>query len=603
MSDTPQTPEEEDDVPLLPPTPQTHSTRITPVQIQSLSPTTSSAATPLPISAPVAPYVVPTEHPEELPPEVEVESDPFSAVGSVHHEPVPRQNAFVEYWKKAGGGSFMISLAIHAGLLVAAFFVVDTIVHEKKVDFLPGGGSKESSAAGQQLTQQVQTKRRSSMTKSAQIRKIAVSGASATISLPDSTSDTIDMPDLSSSLLGGGAMGSGGFSSSSLGAGGGFGKGQGIGGQAGFISLPPTMKSRCSSAERLQKLKDSGGTPECEKAVSQALEWLKSKQNKDDGSWGTNFKASMTGLVLLCYLGRCETPDSPFYGDNVMNGILYLIELSKKNEHGFFTTKPESNSGAYEHGIATYALGEMYTLARMGSKTLPGMREAFERGVELIIETQHEDGSWDYYTKEVLEKTRTKRSDLSVTGWQYQALKAAKHTNLNIKGLNSAINKAVKYLESTQTKDGGFGNPNREAHYNQYSLTGTAVLGIQTLGRANSSSVKKGLEFSHTLFTKEPPDWSKNANLYCWYYYAQSFFQNGGEEWAHWNATALPQILNNQTNQGNWNQETPDWSIGGTGPAGPDREIYRTALCTLMLEVYYRYLKVGDREANSILAR
>jgi len=362
------------------------------------------------------------------------------------------------------------------------------------------------------------------------------------------------------------------------------------------------MKSRCSSAERLQKLAESGGSPECERAVSQALEWLKSKQN-EDGSWGSTHKGAMTGLALLCYLGRCETPDSPFYGDNVMKGILYLIELSKKNEYGLFTTKPENISGAYEHGIATYALGEMYTLARMGSKSLPGMREAFERGVEIIIEQQNDRGSWQYYTKGITEGVKVASSDLSVTGWQYQALKAAQHTNLKISGLKPAVDKAVDYLEATQTKDGGFGNPDREKHYNQYSLTGVGILGIQTLGKAKSQTVRKGVAFAYDLFNKEPPSWNTNANLYCWYYYAQSFFQNGGEEWAFWNKTALPEILANQTPQGNWKNETFDLSIGSTTPAGSDREIYRTALCTLMLEVYYRYLKVGDRESNSILDR
>ena len=32
---------------------------------------------------------------------------------------------------------------------------------------------------------------------------------------------------------------------------------------------------------------------------------------------------------------------------------------------------------------------------------------------------------------------------------------------------------------------------------------------------------------------------------------------------------------------------------------GAPDEIYRQCLCTLQLEVYYRYLKVGDREESS----
>jgi hypothetical protein len=65
----------------------------------------------------------------------------------------------------------------------------------------------------------------------------------------------------------------------------------------------------------------------------------------------------------------------------------------------------------------------------------------------------------------------------------------------------------------------------------------------------------------------------------------------------------LPQLLANQANDGAWKPETADSNIASTAPAGADREIYRTALCALMLEVYYRYLKVGDRKERSVFER
>ena len=38
----------------------------------------------------------------------------------------------------------------------------------------------------------------------------------------------------------------------------------------------------------------------------------------------------------------------------------------------------------------------MYALARLGSKSLPGMREAFEKGVQIIIKNQLPTGGWGY---------------------------------------------------------------------------------------------------------------------------------------------------------------------------------------------------------------
>lgn len=291
-----------------------------------------------------------------------------------------------------------------------------------------------------------------------------------------------------------------------------------------------------------------------------------------------------------------QTPDSPFYGDNVMKGIMYLIELSKKNPEGIMAQQMKGNSVPYEHGIATYALGEMYSLAKLGNKQLPGMREAFEQGVNTILKYQHEDGSWVYDTQAGNYDPKG-REDLSVTGWQYQALKAAKLSGLKFTNLHTAIDKVVKYLEKKQTKDGGIGTVNREGSYNQWDLTGTGVLGLQTLGHGKSTAIKKGIKFSYDMFQKEPPEW-KTAKLYDLYYYAQAFFQSGGPEWKYWNETVLPLILANQQKDGSWKTNG-----AGAGANSGGLSIYPTCQCILMLEVYYRYLKVGDREESSIFAR
>ncbi|QIF00927.1 prenyltransferase/squalene oxidase repeat-containing protein [Roseimicrobium sp. ORNL1] len=568
---------------------------VPPVQIQSLTPGgSSSSAVPIP-AAPVIPPPTASSA-VQLETAAYEEGAPVYAEGhpefqQPHYAPAPKKNIFVQYWNKVGGGSFLISLLIHAGLLIGAFFIVKEYSTEKKVDFLPGGGNKEGQQASQQLSQKVQNKKRSSLNKSNPMRKVVSMSATSAISLPEVPMESIDMPEMSSLM--GGSMGSGGFGSG--GAGGGFGKGTGIGGNTGFVSLPPSMRSRCSSAERLQKLKESGGTAECERAVSNALEYLKSKQ-KPDGSWGTNSKGAMTGFALLCFLGRCETPESIYYGDNVMKGILFLIEMQKKNPYKMFSQATSGNAPVYEHGIATYALGEMYTLARMGSKSLPGMREAFEDGVKVIIDNQQAGGSWVYDTEKGFYSPS--REDLSVTGWQYQALKAAKLTSLKINGLGPAIDKTVKYIEGKQTKDGGIGNPNREGGYNQWNLTGAGTLGLQTLAHGGKKTeIKKAIGFAHELFKKEPPEFT-TGDMYGWYYYHQCFFQYGGEEWKYWNELVLPQLLKAQQPDGSWK---PNGAAHNPSAGGDN--VYSTALCTLMLEVYYRYLKVGDREQKSMFDR
>ncbi|MFN0078788.1 MAG: prenyltransferase/squalene oxidase repeat-containing protein [Prosthecobacter sp.] len=363
------------------------------------------------------------------------------------------------------------------------------------------------------------------------------------------------------------------------------------------MDLPHLLGARCSTQSRLEKLRQNGGTPECELAVSRSLEWLKSQQNPD-GSWGRANKAAMTGLSLLCFLGRCETPESPFYGDNVRNGMLYLVELARKNPHGILSETPLVNAATYEHGIATYALGEMYSFYRLGKNSLPGLRDTFEQGVQTIIAHQNERGAWSYGGKLHAYDKDSRGEDLSVTGWQFQALKAAKHSGLKIAGLDEAIKHCCDYLETKQTKDGGFGKTNRDEHYNQWSLTGCGVLGLQTLAKNKATNVKKGIHFLREFLTAEPLDWERNCNLYCWYYYTQAFFQQGGDDWKFYNAQFLPQVLGAQQADGSFKHGRPNWPAGDAADA-----IYRQCLCTLQLEVYYRYLKVADRAEESVFER
>ena len=69
--------------------------------------------------------------------------------------------------------------------------------------------------------------------------------------------------------------------------------------------------------------------------------------------------------------------------------------------------------------------------------------------------------------------------------------------------------------------------------------------------------------------------------VYAWYYITQAKFQKGGKDWQEWNPKFSTTVIRNQIVEGklgHW--EGGDW--GGT--------VYTTTLCTLMLEVYYRYL-------------
>ncbi len=507
-------------------------------------------------------------------------------------------------WQAIGGGSLTVSIMVHGIFVIIALLIIwRTVVEPETVpaQINPGGGG------GGSIGERHAAHQRRAVTHAQPAGKlVARNGSSYTI--PNTAAVLVSIPALQTRPMGGGGdgLGSGGGDGDGIGEGLGkiMGDGWGPGRGPGIVNIPEVMRSRCLRSERLQRMRENGGNEQCETAVTKSLRWLKEIQNKD-GSWGESHKGGMTGLALLAYLGHCETPESPVYGETVLKGLTYLMELGAKNKppfDGVYSEKPASNSSTYEHGIAAYAMGELYSFSKLGTRPLPGLRESFERGAGIIIEKQNPRGAWGY--KEGIGYDPYGRDDLSVTGWQFQALKAARHTGLKISGLSPAVKKVEKYLESAQTADGGFGNSNRAQHYNQWNLTGAALLGLQSLGTGNAGPINNGIRWLVREMEKEPLDWNADCYLYTWYYNTQALFQKGGMPWKAWNDQFQILMLQNQNEDGSYKVESAGAvAAAGSNAAGGDANIYRTCMCTLMLEVYYRYLKVGDRgnEATGLM--
>jgi Prenyltransferase and squalene oxidase repeat len=491
-------------------------------------------------------------------------------------------------WAKLGGGSLMFAALFHIILLVIGAFWIFQITRqpEKKIDFLPpGGGGGERGA-----THQVQQKKRAQITPTTNVKRVFAEGATSNYSVPEQGESFGEISTLSS--LSGGGM-SGGLGGS--GSGSGFGKGAGTGGGLGFGGgtgklfglIPETMRKRCSREDRLQRLAQNGGTPACEEAVLKSLRWFKSTQAAD-GSWGDNNKAAMTGFALLVYFGHCETPLSEEFGDSCMKGIVYLVNLGLKND-GKLASNFVADSWCYEHGIATYALGEATTFCKDLNIAVPSLKEVTEKAGQFIIDNQHKGGSWAY--KYGL--TAESHADVSVTGWQLQALKACSHTGIKFKGVTACVSKGLDYLNSCQADHGGFGYEGKSPAGGRtyFTLTGVGMLCNQMWGKGGRSEVRKGAKY---IVENTKLDYNGNdSDLYCHYYESQAMMQMGGEDWKFYNNLFRDQILNNQDTDGSWKQPGNARDL-----VGEEGKVYRTALCTLMLEVYYRFLSSGGGSAR-----
>jgi hypothetical protein len=351
-----------------------------------------------------------------------------------------------------------------------------------------------------------------------------------------------------------------------------FGSGWGDGtGDGGFGKIPTTMKKRCSQQDRMSRLKEMGGTPECEDAVMKALRWLKQTQNSD-GSWCGSDQVAMTGFAILAYLGHCETPASPEFGDSVSRGIAYLINNGLKGD-GRMTVHPlTSIRWVYEHGIATYALSEAYTFCSKMDISIPDLDTVTQKATEIIMNGQGDSGGWVY------RYASTNDGDNSVGYWQMQALKAASHTGLwSESKFKRYGRKGIDWLEKAQGSNGAIGY--RGDSKRSPGLTGGGVLCMQLFGEGRSKAARNGIKYiAGNLAFKWGED---SSNLYYQYYNAQAMINHGGKEWEEYNKIFRDELLKNQAPDGSWTQ---------TMSHGPVNAHMATCLATLMLEVYYRFL-------------
>ncbi len=341
-----------------------------------------------------------------------------------------------------------------------------------------------------------------------------------------------------------------------------------------------------SAIGRMNALKKAGGNQKTESAVLRALRWLKKTQN-ENGSWTDNkdYNDAITGLCLLAYLAHGETPTSEEFGVTVQKSMQYLSDRVNAN------ALPKGNHYPYINGIVAYALAEAY-----GMTKIPFLRPPMEAALQVLMDGQQSGGGYDYNYKQEA------RWDLSVAGWQYQAMKAGFVAGANIKDLSKGMEKGISFIRnvtykrphSEKDRPFGYSTPGGGSD----GMQGAAVLCLQLLGEGNCPEAKAGIDFIDKIVSNSKhPDESRvqwrddmwkvpglHANpLYYWYYCTQAMFHAGQRPWKEWNDHFSTMCIAKQNPEGYWN------SPGATKQHAIDKW-YTTALCALSLQVYYRYL-------------
>ncbi|MDA3872798.1 MAG: terpene cyclase/mutase family protein [Kiritimatiellae bacterium] len=359
------------------------------------------------------------------------------------------------------------------------------------------------------------------------------------------------------------------------------------------VVMTGLLQGRTSTARKAAAAKYGRGLERfSEPAVMKALEWLRDHQHQN-GSWteegetsGRGFNAGYTGLALLTFLAHGETPSSAEFGPTVAKAIRFLVE--NQGSDGLF--KPAGAHGSYGHAMATYALAEAYTMT--GN---PLLREPLQRGVTVIIKGQQPDGGFDYDYK------LSNRNDLSVVGWNLQALKAASIAGIDNAKVPEHLQRAMDgMLIGSREKDGARTfvykvMNSKELDGPNATVSAAGTLALHLSGRYKSREAKEAIHYLERFIESDTlPVWSEgddsSGDINFWYYTVQAFFHENpeGRNFRRYMPAMVKALAQNQAPDGHWLLPTEKGRNRG--------KVFNTTLAALGLMVYYRYLPSTQAE-------
>jgi hypothetical protein len=391
----------------------------------------------------------------------------------------------------------------------------------------------------------------------------------------------------------------------------------------GFVEAGPPEDDPLANRDRENRSdtqKKFGGDKKTERAVADGLAWLAAHQ-RPDGVWdrmgfdrlcppddrcsqtalareqkGCN--VGVSALAALAFLGAGYTHEEGPYRETLEKAFEYI--LAQQDVTGSFS----SGSGLqmYNDAIATLAIAEALALTQDRVFVEP-----LKRAVRHLGRAQQTGGGWDYTVE-----AQTGRNDTSVTGWVVMALKAAQAAGAGAP-LETRF-RLVEHFDRATESDGrvwyankGTGteyNPATGLHTLRYGPAMTAIalyargaLGFRLddrLARSQSDLLARDLPDLTRLRGGDP---TGLHGEYYWYYGTLAMFNLGGEAWQRWNQALRRTVLEYQERptrkNGRRRHAYGSWPAFGRGWGKWGRtgsRIYSTAINTLTLEVYYRYV-------------
>ncbi len=319
-------------------------------------------------------------------------------------------------------------------------------------------------------------------------------------------------------------------------------------------------------------------TPELQDAIERGLETLAAMQSDDGAFPVARFErhVGITALACLAFMADGNAPGRGRYADEVELGLDYILD--NVQETGLLAGEDVSHGPMYGHGFAALFLGEVYGMTKGGGDEERSRRlhDTLVRACRLIVESQNDEGGWRY-------NPTPADADISVTICQIMALRAARNAGIEIP--KATIDRAVEYVRLCQADDGGFRYQLGRGG-SAWPRSAAGVASLYYAGVYEGEELVNGLNYLEQ--TALPGQAGPNGRpgggshyFYGHYYAAQAMFLAGGEHWAKWWPAIRDELLERQTEEGDWSDVYGD--------------AYATSMSLIILQMPNRYLPIFQK--------
>ena len=279
-------------------------------------------------------------------------------------------------------------------------------------------------------------------------------------------------------------------------------------------------------------------TAETDRSIEQGLSWL-AKQQNGDGSFGSGSyrgNIAVTSLAGLAFMAAGSSPGRGLYGSQIDKALVYVMDNT--DPAGFIAIPSSGTHGPmYSHGFGALFLAEAYGMTRR-----PEIREKLQKAIQLIINTQNQEGGWRYQPIRA-------DADLSVTICQINALRAARNAGIFVP--KETVDACIKYVKQSQNPDGGF----RYMIQNGVSAFPRSAAGIVALYSAaeyDGKEIDAGIAYLKQYMPEIKFGQRYSHYFYGHYYAAQAMWIRGGEDWNTWYPAIRDELVRRQNPGGYW---------------------------------------------------